>query len=507
MIPLPQEDYERLKRSIKTYAELQEIVEHNSLEEIYCDRILLLAVMRLIDTISTNLAKTSARQMLIPIDWSKVVGIKAHLTKVRAAPQFESLRKVLVDVLPDVMNTVAEAFQDVEPIETRSDGDYSPCRVHLPPHGYDGRKFKSLFRKTVNNNGTIIANESRYIPSSLSRLCTTEEPAYERFRIELELWFQNLSEEHRALLYGRLRKTDDQSHVSAYYELFFHEYFKQRLFNIQVEPQVSIYKPDFLISNDDTSFYLEVLTAWNSIDSPKCRTALIQVLAALDFLPCNFLFSADFLSIPEEVQIDSFMLHLRQWLSTLSLECISPHEIFISDFGLNCKITAVPRNEIVSSGSLYRWSTPEIGADQSTHAVQRALKKNLKFAAFVKQPVVLAVCVRDNAIWDDISICQQLLGDVEVTSSRDAPKAVRLLHRGRGFSAERNTSISAMIFCTQRLDRSRVIHELKAIHNPWAAYPLPVSALENMPQLIPCKPGEKENMYWHCPPVSSNRFD
>ncbi len=497
-IEIPEDDYDRLSRACQAYAELKELLGDSSQAELQNNRLLILASCKLVDVITCNLTKIFVRHRLVLLDWNVIVGMRAHVSRAKCTPDAEAFWMLLTRILPDLMQSVEETYGNCTPVPINGSDRESSQPVVLCASDEDEGKYRRLFRRALKKE-TGPANTYSFFPSTLSSLCNPNDRVAGRFRTETELWYRRLSQEHRALLYGRLRKSDNLLHVPAFYELFFHEYFRARSFEIEVEPEVSTYRPDFLISRAKVKFYLEVKTIWDEVDLPQHKLAVEHVLRSLDELHCNCFLAVDFAEIPREVNIKPFLSEVRNWLSTQGVNGSVQNKITIQDFGVNCTIEAVASDDLVSSGNVFRWSTPELGRDQSEHAVHKALRKNLKFATFVNEPVILAVCMHESVAWDEIEICRQLFGDVEITSSRDGSRSVKLKHAGRGFSANKNTRISTMIFCTQRINRGRRIHELKAFHNPWASSPLPEEVLADMPQLLPSVDEPTGLLQWKYP--------
>jgi len=93
---------------------------------------------------------------------------------------------------------------------------------------------------------------------SVVALCKRNEPSLDAFRSQIEKWFQNLPENQKADMYSRLRSLDDRQHLSAFYELLFHQYFLEENWKIQKHPSINGQTPDFIVDipSQNINFFL-----------------------------------------------------------------------------------------------------------------------------------------------------------------------------------------------------------------------------------------------------------
>lgn len=491
---IPEIDCLRLQRAVEIYREIEELTDGLSMDELAADRIRLLAVMRLLDTMSTNLARVSVRCKLASLNWSAIVGIKAHLTKVKVLPDMEKFGHMLQHILPDMMHGVQETLQQCVPMHDDRLVKHKTCDIHTLPSTDCNQAFTSLFPRKDSTK----QREQLWVTST-HRLFKSTDPAYERLRTEIETWYRRLPEKHRRALHGRLISNDDSTNMGAFYELLFHEYCYRRGFGIEIEPSVSIYHPDFLIDSPSGAFYAEVLGVWSEVDATESKCMVNGLLQALDAFPSNHLVSVEFHTMPKQISISDIVNRVRDWLSELSSTCTQPHYLQITETDINCTISAVARNKIAASGNVYAWSVPDMEMDESIRAVERARRKSLKFATMTKLPIVLVVCGRDNVAWDELTLCQELFGHVEITTHYSGSRSVRLKQHGWGLSPNQNRSISAIMFVTRNWDRGRMGYSRKVIHNPWARFPLSAAVFNDLPQLVPSVEAPTELLEWQFP--------
>lgn len=493
---LTSEDYLRLQRAVAIYAELRATVQGKSKSDLEKDRLLTLAVLRLIDTLGTNLAKIGARSKLHVLDWNAIVGIKAQLPKVKTVPNFDHLWHLLSNHLPEVIARVEHALSQAKPVDPALAEKENPL-LTVRKNGADGGAFRLLFKPATSK---ITRGAGAAITPILTKLCNLEDPSLELARVQMEVWFQRLNEVDRKTLYGRLLTTDTVAHTAAFYELLFHEIFANRGWLVEHQPVVGESRPDFLISTDEFKFYLEVLSVWDATDVLPAHHAIVSVLELLNEVALEHLISLRFNATPSALDRNALCQYLKRWLADLPLGSIEQHHLHIHEHGLDAIITARARNHIVSNCSVYEWFLPPMPHCESELAVDRALTKNTKYMNGVGVPFVLAVCGRDNLTWDIFSILQGLFGDLSVSVCRDSNRVVTLHHNGRGLSAERNTRISAIAFCNRRWIRNQLVTDMVVIHNPWAQYPLSADAFSNYSQLK-VKDKEPVRLMWEAAPL------
>jgi hypothetical protein len=465
---IPPEDYRRLLRAATIYSELAELTGALGAEELAADRLRLLAIMRLVDAIFLNLHKITARKSIPCIEWNNVTGMKACYPKLTTDPNMDSLLALLTNILPGVMPQVTEALRQCTPLPDEPRPEDCLATVSIS-QGTQAIPFRTLFKHAPSRS---ISTDHPFLQTAAAKLCNLMDVAQEAARIKLEVWYQLMPEAARKDLSGRLRTTDDTNHVASSFEVVFHEMFRRRGFDIKHNVLLSSHRPDFLISKEGMQFYLEVLSVWQIIDVPAGRTAFSLVLKCVERAARNHLVAIDFLEFPSDVDKDALEASLRNVTDTLPTSGTAEHAEHINDFGVNAIFRIRPRNGIASKTSIYEWTLVGASSDESELAVKRAVRKQIKHMSESNLPLVLAVCSRDNAVWDDIGLLQNLFGDISIDSHRSGKRTVTLHHNGRALSPDKNTRISAIAFCRRRWDRNQLHHDLLVIHNPWAKRPL-----------------------------------
>ena len=79
-------------------------------------------------------------------------------------------------------------------------------------------------------------------------------------RGKCESWFEHIPPKNRADLRSRFRSPRDSQHKGAFFELFLHEMFIRLGCHVEMQPKVSEQTPDFRVSQDGKTIYVEATT-------------------------------------------------------------------------------------------------------------------------------------------------------------------------------------------------------------------------------------------------------
>ncbi len=121
----------------------------------------------------------------------------------------------------------------------------------------------------------------------------TARPEFQYIRELLQSWFNefNASPDKRKALCKTFRSLKDDEHLSAFFELYLYQLFKNQNFEIEVEPEWEQGKPDFLLtSSDGKKILLEATATYPDREFGEAKKLEEMVLDHLD----EFLDSPDF---------------------------------------------------------------------------------------------------------------------------------------------------------------------------------------------------------------------
>ncbi|MBI2560715.1 MAG: hypothetical protein HYW14_06250 [Planctomycetes bacterium] len=345
------------------------------------------------------------------------------------------------------------------------------------------------------------------IPSVVA-LCKSNEPSEEVLRAQIEKWFQNLPEDQKADMYGRLRSLDDEQHLSAFYELLFHQYCLEEGWSIQKHPSINKQNPDFLVEvTNQGSFFLEVITLMEKEGSRQNKKRVNGLLRKFDAInKTNFHLTVQFMKCPDEnIKYKALARNVENWLRTLEQE-ENAHKIEINEFGFNGSISAFYSEDKTPSGYISPVENGNTMVDQVKTAISEKVKK-YKFTKTSNKPFVIAICSSSIFSPDKWAIETALFGYEVISLEKTTLKLKKvyrdysgLLTPNPGLGGQsRNTRISAVIFCTTVWDKEKPPqYYMRVYHNPWAETPLPFGIFKKCPQLS--KIGEDSeyiSLGWH----------
>ena len=180
-----------------------------------------------------------------------------------------------------------------------------------------------------------------------------------RVRELVERWFARYPAAHRDRLISRFRPAIDDSHVSAFFELFLHELILVRGHTVlAIEPSMPGTKtsPDFLIqSREGHRFYLEaVLATGRSREEAGAEARLNDLLTAIDDVgsPRHFL-DLHMRGMPaKQVSTKAMKRRLKKWVEGLpdgdAAKEVAP--FVFEEAGVRIILTAWPRRNPEAGG-------------------------------------------------------------------------------------------------------------------------------------------------------------
>lgn len=151
----------------------------------------------------------------------------------------------------------------------------------IPPH--DLRFDRSVPEKLFTSRSRLDVSPSQHGESTFAFLDRVAGPVWDQCRDLITRWLAEYPATDRVALRARLRSPDDRVFTSAFWELYLHEMYRRGGWTIEIEPIVpdSANRPDFLVSRDGQSYYVEARCTFE--DADRGAAARLQaVYAALD---------------------------------------------------------------------------------------------------------------------------------------------------------------------------------------------------------------------------------
>ena len=333
---------------------------------------------------------------------------------------------------------------------------------------------------------------AKYSESHWSYLNRTARPEYQYIRDLLQRWFDDYEADSvkRQQLCGLFRSEKDDTHFSAFFELYIYQLFKSQGFDIEVEPNWGQKRPDFLLTRPDgTKILLEATANYpkRSFEATKKHKEKM-----FDYLNEN-LKSPDFFldvktrnSSNQSPKYSDVKDRLEEWLESLDYDQIVDEALGREEIGLrrypsitwegnswHIKFTAIPKSndlrgvpDVQLVGST---SGPVQEIDTISHP-KKKLKRKYKHYGELDVPYILALNVHD-PFFDDESLDVALFGQKvtgENAIKRD-PKRGYAWYSQSGYQKKRMSAI-----CVFKRLRPDTMHTVSPVvwHHPLANNPL-----------------------------------
>lgn len=318
-------------------------------------------------------------------------------------------------------------------------------------------------------------------------------PAQEIERIER--WYRELSGPRKGLR-GRLRSLKPRDFWASLYELMTSRIFVERGWFSRYEPRLGGKTPDFSVRcPDGFRFVAEVLAAFQDPKEEKEEAAIHKVASCLNRISHRFAVLLEEVILPRQtVSLKRVLPHVRAWLD--QCEPGRSHEITLTppDVPITLKLSTF-ENPRPDPGPIVRGVMGLGGKITSTDRIQKAIQKKVDKYGNVEGlslPLVLSIWEGDWLKVTATSLEWALFGRLQAHIQRGVPSAPVIWSHAPGglftFGKDgvpRNTSLSAVMYCSRIPHRGRVYARVQIYHHPYAAHPLPLVLFKGVPQYVP----------------------
>jgi hypothetical protein len=313
---------------------------------------------------------------------------------------------------------------------------------------------------------------------------------WDNVRTELERWYSGYPDANCDLR-SRFQDPDEHQHLAAWWELYTHTLFRRLGYEVEVHPQMSgsTKNPDFLVSCESTSLYVECVTMFGdtNVDNPAGRAWICECTNRAKHP--DFMVNLDIEQVGTgQPRVSQVTQPLEQWLATLDADAIRADveagldgprfELTVRDWKLHFEAWPVPperRGQHRRMIAIY--PTPGAVMIKDVAEVRKRVdKKGAKYGSGkLDKPLVVALLCWNNV--DDDDLMKALFGSTVVEwlpGQRESIKSVRIPDGyWRPGADRRGTRVSAVLF-GNTLRQWRVASELPELWiNPWASTPIP----------------------------------
>lgn len=309
-------------------------------------------------------------------------------------------------------------------------------------------------------------------------------------RRELEGWFARYPQRGAEDLRNAFRSKLPGQHFAAWWELYLHELFSRLDYDIEIHPGLedSSHRPDFLLSRNGSSLYVEAAVLFSGLSRGNRRGAPPWMVDAINHIttPNFFLRLVEVKGRGEhQLRRRELVAPLEQWLGGLDPDEVSViheqgkalpkesiscrgWEILFEAWPVKREARGKPRRAL-GIGPIQAGYADDIGQLAST------LKKKAGKYGHPQIPMVMAVqCL--SAFMEQIDIEQALFGHEVVQVSAEDTQEARLFRKRDGFWAgaggPRNQRVSGVLISVG-LHSANIGRVAPALWiNPWANHAL-----------------------------------
>ena len=338
--------------------------------------------------------------------------------------------------------------------------------------------------------------------SYMATLYGSDAPQTAAFRQQLEDCFASLPCPDREVLRPRLRSTDNDTFLSAQWELFLWWHLQDRGWAVEHDPDIEGLTPDFRIT--DPSGEVALLEVWTdtgmqvfkdiSRDTNEISAQISKRIRTPYWLGIKW--DSDPPPL-RNVHVDGLIARIRQRLAQIEVKPEGHTEIAIDDHGVRMTLWVYmgsgdsARTERVG---LQVGGTHGLGGLRS-HWLAQLSKKARKYRKVANTPLGLVFCSesRWHADEDDLAeLCYgtmqwALPGEGETETHPLPPRPDGLFTELGGDGGPRRRHVSALIYCRGSFTEVGVGVTMNVLHSPFAAHPLAPDWFDGVPQFLPHK--------------------
>ncbi len=330
------------------------------------------------------------------------------------------------------------------------------------------------------------ASPARFTESSFSFLNRASWPEVEAVRTLLEKWFSTYPVPMRQELKNRFTSLAYSEHLGAWWELYVYSLYQALGYSIEVHPDVpgtdSKRSPDFLVSNDRASFYVEctavsprshsgepsgsgqswIYDAINEVDNPNFYVGLRILQAGT-----------------QQPRSSSVRRQLTQWLARLEPDAsdeIPPFLMEVKDWKLDVTAYRIPRENRTGTGRLLGILPPS-GAFfvNDVEVIHDALRdKGGRYGERLDKPLIVAIA-SVSGFTDEEHVTDAVFGRKTLRITEGQDRSVHLVRMSNGYwrpatddSPPRGARVSGVLFGQRLAPYSVATAFPKLWLNPWA---------------------------------------
>ena len=462
--------------------------EHNQ-DASTSTRLLALALAKCFLSIgqAAQIISKETRRLYPYITWDRLIALRSKCLEEHKHLNTDVLRKCAAEELPHLISHLETILVESYVVKDAAmfTGVVVPMRKEVEYNFEAAVSDEQLLHPAIINCETP---RRKFETSAWEHLATSNHPAVSALRTQIDSWHRNLEDDTaRVKLKKRLASPD--THMSAFYELFFCEFFRRKGWQTEKDPWIENTRPDLLVTLPNQSkMILEVFSLNDSERLQKHKQVFFDFLVELDQTDTQWALAISLDSWPSVPNYMPALQRIRQWLKVTGPAVIRESTLMILIGEAALTITAQQSGmRKHMSGCIYQWRFPE----QTPMSVEKKMKSSFQYKMwrydFLRNsdmPFVIAVGGQDNSPLDEVALAKSLYGNISVYEKLNRPRRL-FIHTDGGHSRlASRPHVSGVVFVNRLWNHTQMMYNACVLHNPWAARPLVPLVFGEMPQLV-----------------------
>lgn len=334
---------------------------------------------------------------------------------------------------------------------------------------------------------------------------------------QLEEWIRNIGSKKRKDILGRLVSFRDKEHLSAFFELMWHQFLFEEGYKIKIEPRLKNGKrPEFFVVSRNQDFYFEVVASFADEELQKKIKTTEEVLGKVARMKSYYPITVSLNSwLEPHFKHSDFLRFVRETLQIIEKsekDFTEPKTFLYEKNGADIQVQVYPKYKEESSVLMavhYPGYSGVLGSDKIKGRIQEKISKYRDVKA-LKKPLVISLCFDSgSSTYGQPSVEYDLFGRPMVVFSKNEEGESRWAVDGSGLfmqknkdGSPKNTRLSAVISCKRKWDKTEkypegsYVYEMEVFHNPFASCPIEPEVFKKLPQYVPVRDETGGHMEW-----------
>jgi hypothetical protein len=344
--------------------------------------------------------------------------------------------------------------------------------------------------------------------SFLVSLCSRDEPPIQRFRSQIEEWFQSMNGAAQEALRPRLLATDNETLFQAFAEVVIHQSLVGNGFKVvrHPNPEDNFYALD---SPEGRAVAVPVRSYVPGVQEQTGKRQLRELVDELSRIRHHYFFSVFLRSwLPSDFDPRPVRRALAMWLNSLDDGMWEGKYAEYRDGPVHIEFSILDKLQ-GERDHLVRFRIPPLDAPTSLDFLESQVNDTvLTVGGAVEEDTPVLLAVFSNNSWNIPTnfIEDWLLGKADTSfgwrTAGGRQERVKAFGKGKAqsiFQQSQNSLVSGVLLADKRWVRDEVRFDFRMLHNPWARNPIDVTLPAGWEVFEPIDERDGQTwLTWHC---------